>query len=164
MKTKKISIVGKSLAAILVISTAIVFATSAIALSGEAISNPDEKIIYEYLNTKTDDLMGKAGEGKFYSAFTILSTDRDKIYIYVMKARFVKQGNAAVQDDTVISPLVLYVKNTNEGMIIVGHEGPEDGMGWGRSLGRIFPENVNEPLRVFHEQYNEILSLHLLLL
>ncbi len=155
MKTKRISNVGRSLAAILVISTAIVFATSAIVLSGEAIANPDEKTIYEYLNTKTDDLMGKAGDGKFYSAFTILSTDRDKIYIYLMKARFVKQGNTAVQDDSVISPLVLYIKNTNEGIIIVGHEGPVDGIGWGQSLQRIFPENAREALRVFDEQYNE---------
>jgi beta-lactamase regulating signal transducer with metallopeptidase domain len=81
MKTKKISILGKALAAILVVSTAIVFATSAMALSGEAISNPDEKTIHEYLNTKTDNLSGKAREGKFYSAFTLLSTDRDKIYV-----------------------------------------------------------------------------------
>jgi hypothetical protein len=75
---------------------------------------------------------------------------------YVMKAEFVKQGNAVVQTNSVILPLVLYVKNTNEGMIIVGHEGPVDGMGYGRSLARIFPENVREIMRTLStEQYNE---------
>lgn len=156
MKIKRTSIIGKVLAILLVVSTAIVFSTSAIALSGEAISNPDEKTILEYLNTKTDDLSGKAREGKYYSAFTILSTDRDKIYVHVLKAEFVKQGNEIVLTNPVVSPLVLYVKNTNEGMIIVGHEGPVDGMGYGKSLARIFPENVREIMRAIStEQYNE---------
>ncbi len=58
----------------------------------------------------------------------------------------------------VISPLVLYVKNTKEGIIVTGHEGPVDGMGYGRSLGRIFPENVREILRATTEQHNELIS------
>lgn len=115
------------------------------------ITIEDEKIIQIYLDTKTDDLL-KARDGKVYSAFTILGTDKNRIYVWVEKIECAKEGNLIVQQDGAASPLVLYIKDTNNGIAIKGHKGPEDGEGYGRSIMKLFPENVRN---MINTDYNE---------
>jgi hypothetical protein len=45
------------------------------------ITQNDEKVILEYLDTKTDDIAYPSKGNKTYSAFNLLGTDIDKIYI-----------------------------------------------------------------------------------
>lgn len=115
------------------------------------ITTEDEKIIQEYLDTKTNDIL-KARDGKVYSAFTILGTDKDRIYVWVEKIEYAKEGNSIVQRDGTASPLVLYIKNINNGIEIKGHKGPEDGKGYGKSIMKLFPENVR---KMISTDYNE---------
>jgi len=53
------------------------------------ITPDDEKTIQEYCDMKTDDI-ARASEGKMYSAFKILGTDKDKIYIWLVKREYSK--------------------------------------------------------------------------
>ncbi|MFL0247109.1 hypothetical protein [Candidatus Clostridium stratigraminis] len=109
------------------------------------ISKDDEKIILEYLDTKTNDILAPLG-GKLYSAFTVLGTDDNKIYILMLKEEFIKHGNEMIQNGGVSAPMVLNVQ-TNDGKIkIIGHKYPRDGEEGSIDLKRLFPKNVRNVL------------------
>lgn len=115
------------------------------------ITKADEKTIEEYINTKTDDI-SSAREGKMYSAFALLGSDKDRIYLWVLKEEFVKAGDRIVQQNGVSLPVVLYVKDTGNGIEIKNHKYPEDGEGYGKSLKKLFPESV---INIISKNHNE---------
>lgn len=109
------------------------------------ITPNDEKTIQKYCDTKTDDI--DSSEGKRYSAFELLGTDKDRIYIWLIKTVYIKNEG---QDDTpesgssVSLPVVLYIKNDGKGITIISHKWPHDGKDWGRDVVRLFPPNIRK--------------------
>lgn len=90
------------------------------------ITPNDEKTIQEYCDTKTDDI-DISPEGKMYSAFELLGTDKDRIYIWLIKRMYIKnegQDEKPESGDTVSLPVDLYIKNDGKGISIIGHKYP----------------------------------------
>lgn len=115
------------------------------------ITKTDEKIILQYLDTKTNDI-NVAREGKMYSAFTVLGTDEDKIYIWLLKEGYFKEeGMLRVESGTSL-PVVLYIKNGKNGIEITNHKYPEDGIGNEKSMKKLFPYYVRYAI---NSNYNE---------
>lgn len=105
------------------------------------ITKEDEKIIQQYLDTKTNDI-SSTKSGKMYSAFILLGTDNDKIYVWMLKEECIKVGSGVIITNGVSSPLVLYVKTGEYGIKIKSHKSPKDGEGYGKSIKKLFPQNV----------------------
>lgn len=115
------------------------------------ITKTDEKIILQYLDTKTNDI-NIAREGKMYSAFTVLGTDEDKIYVWLLKEGYIKEEGKLRVESGISLPVVLYTKNGKNGIEITNHEYPEDGIGNEKSKKKLFPYNVRY---VIDSNYNE---------
>lgn len=115
------------------------------------ITKDDEKIILEYLDTKTNDISSPR-EGKMYSAFEILGTDSDKIYIWMLKVECLKQDNEVKMTNGVSLPIVLNVEVMEDKIEIKSHKYPEDGDLYAKSIKKLFPENVRN---VMSNKYNE---------
>ena len=108
------------------------------------ITEVDKKIIQEYLETKTNNISAPYNGGKMYSAFKILGTDNNKIYVWMLKHEYLKQTNELTGGVSI--PLVLYVKTKGNNIEIKKHKYPKEGEEYGRSLTKLFPENVREEM------------------
>lgn len=115
------------------------------------ITKEYEKIILEYLDTKTGDISSPRG-GKMYSAFIVLGTEEDKLYVWMLKEEYLKQGSEATMTSGVSLPLVLHIKTEKDKMKIINHKYPEDGESYSESLNKLFPENVRKEIS---NNYNE---------
>jgi hypothetical protein len=73
------------------------------------ITQNDKKIILNYLDTKTNDI-AYPSKGKMYSAFELLGTDKDKIYIWLVKEEYIKTGTNLERGQGVSLPVVLKIK------------------------------------------------------
>lgn len=109
------------------------------------VTKDDEKIILEYLDTKTNDILAPLGE-KMYSAFVVLGTDNNKIYIFMLKKDFIKHGNEMISNGGVSTPVVLSVETSDGKIKITGHKFPRDGEEGSRDAKRLFPRNVRSYL------------------
>ncbi|MEW9095481.1 MAG: hypothetical protein AB2417_10410 [Clostridiaceae bacterium] len=108
------------------------------------ITQTDEKIIQEYLDTKTNDISSPYRGGKMYSAFRILGTDSNKIYVWMLKYENLKQSNELTNGVSI--PIVLYIETKGDKIEIDNHKYPKDGVEYGRSLGKLFPQNVRDEM------------------
>ena len=115
------------------------------------ITRTDEKTILKYLDEKTDDI-NVAREGKMYSAFTVLGKDKDKIYIWLLKQGYFKEGDELILESGTSLPVVLYIKNGKNGIEITNHKYPEDGIGYPKSMKKLFPSYVENTIG---SNYNE---------
>lgn len=107
------------------------------------ISKDDEKQILEYLDTKTNDISrpSKGKNGKLYSSYKLLGIEQNKIYIWLVKEEYV--GDKSI-GNVVACPVVLYVKKDNHKILIKKHSFSEDGINYGKSIQKFFPENIRE--------------------
>lgn len=110
------------------------------------IRQVDEKIILDYLDNKTNDL-ASSQRGKMFSAFMLLGTTHDKIYLWVTKIEYLNVGNKITHEggDAVSAPIVLSVKKTDTSLNIISHKFPEDGKNFGKDVKRLFPPNIQFP-------------------
>ncbi|MEG0775688.1 hypothetical protein [Clostridium sp.] len=115
------------------------------------ITKEYEGVILEYLDKNTDDI-NSPRNGKMYSAFNVLGTDTDKIYVWMLKEEFLKQNSEINMTNGVSLPLVLYINTEKDKIEIINHKYPEDGEGYGRSLKKLFPQNV---IKVMNDNHNE---------
>ncbi|GEM_PF-980970 len=111
-----------------------------------SITKNDEKMILEYLDTKTDDIVSSKN-GKMYSSFKLLGTSDNKIYIWMSKVEyFYVDGKVTRKDgDAVSLPVVLDAKTTNNRLSIANHKYPEEGKNYGKSLKKLFPPYIKFP-------------------
>ena len=109
------------------------------------ITQNDEKTILDYLDTKTQDI-ANSSKGKVYSAFKIIGTEQDKIYIWLVKKEyFKKEGLSYLEDGSVVSlPVVLYAKRNESGISVIGHKFPPDGVDYGKKVTRLFPPYIRK--------------------
>ena len=106
------------------------------------VTKDDEKIILEYLDTKTNDISAPSG-GKMYSAFDVLGTDDNKIYIWVVKEQFIKHDSEMIQGTGGVSlPVVLNIKTIDGKIKVIDHKSPRDGNEGAKDIKKLFPENV----------------------
>lgn len=115
------------------------------------ITKDDEKVILEYLDKKTNDISSPRG-GKMYSAFDILGTDSNRIYIWMLKEECLKQGNEVKMTNGVSLPVVLNIEIVTNKIVIKSHKFPGDGEGNGESIKRLFPANV---INLMSNNHNE---------
>lgn len=110
------------------------------------ITQADEKIILDYLDNETNDL-ASPHRGKMYSAFNLLGTSRNKIYLWVTKIEYLQVGDKITHEggDAVSSHVVLYVKKTGKNFRILSHKFPDDGENYVKSLKKLFPPNILRP-------------------
>ena len=108
------------------------------------ITKNQEALILDYLDTKTNNIAYSKGAAMF-SAFKILGTDKDKVYIWLVKVEYFESqdtNNAPGTRQAVYVPVSLHVKEDATGFSIISHEFPRDGIYYGKDIGRIFPPNI----------------------
>lgn len=110
------------------------------------LTQADEEKILEYLDHKTDDI-ASAQMGKMYSAFKLLGSNKDKLYIWVSKVEYLNITGKLTHEggDAVSLPVVLEIKKTDNGFNIISHKYPKDGKDYGKSLNKLFPSNIKYP-------------------
>jgi len=109
------------------------------------VTKDDEKIILEYLDTKTNDILAPSG-GKMYSSFTVLGTDKNKIYIFMLKEEFMKHDSEMIRNGGVSTPLVLNVETIDGKMKITSHKFPGEGDKNAKDMKKLFPENIRNEI------------------
>ena len=114
------------------------------------ITEVDEKVILEYLDKNTDDIL-PATVGKLYSAFTILGTDKDKIYIWLLKEEYKKDDTSTAQSGVSL-PVVLYIKDNSNKIEITNHKIPKDGAEYEKDIKKLFPRNI---INIINNNNNE---------
>ena len=114
------------------------------------LTQSDEENIREYLDTKADDISSPFQGGKMYSAFKILGTDPDKIYLWMLKYEYLKPSNELTNG--VSLPVVLTI-GTNDGQIVIeNYSFPKDGNDYGPSLIKLFSQNVRDQISLNHNE------------
>ncbi|MEG6565701.1 hypothetical protein V6B95_01860 [Thermoanaerobacterium saccharolyticum] len=108
------------------------------------ITQNDKKIILNYLDTKTNDI-AYPSKGKMYSAFELLGTDKDKIYIWVVKEEYIKAGTNLESGQGVSLPVVLKIKKSSKGISIISHDFPKDGVNHNKDVKKLIPANIRFP-------------------
>lgn len=111
------------------------------------ITKEDEKVILEYLDTKTNDI-SLPRYGKMYSAFVVFGTDADKIYIWMLKEEYLNKNGQVTKASGVSLPVVLYAKAGKDKIEIEDHKYPEDGSRYVASIIKLFPESVRNQMFV----------------
>ena len=114
------------------------------------ITQADEKMIQEYLDTKTNDISAPYQKGEMYSAFKILGTDSNKIYVWMLKYEYLGQGKEPTNGGSI--PIVLYIEGKGDEIEIKNHKYPKDGQEYGKSLKKLFPQNVIEKMNNNHNE------------
>jgi hypothetical protein len=109
------------------------------------ITKDDEKVILEYLDKETNNI-ARSSEGKMYSAFKLLGTEKNKIYIWLVKIEYLKKGGQITHmgGGAVSLPVVLYARKDENGILITRHKFPSDGVHYGKSIMKLFPLKVRE--------------------
>lgn len=115
------------------------------------ITKVDERTISEYLDTKTNDILA-ATDGRVYSAFTILGTDKDRIYLWLLKEEYIKKDNDITLQSGVSLPVVLYIKDDGNNIEIISHKIPADGAEHEKTMRKLFPRNIRNNI---NHNYNE---------
>ncbi|MBU3091421.1 hypothetical protein K2F40_05320 [Clostridium sp. CM028] len=87
-----------------------------------------------------------------YSAFTVLGKDKDKIYIWLLKEGYFKEGDKLILESGIAIPVVLYIKNGKNGIEITNHKYPEDGIGYEKGMKKRFAYYVKNTIG---SNYNE---------
>lgn len=114
------------------------------------LTQQDEQMIEEYLDTRTEDISSPDQGGKMYSAFKVLGTDTDKIYLWMLKYEYLKQSNELTNG--VSLPVVLTIKTKDDQIIIEHHSFPKDGSAYGASLTKLFPQNIRDQISSNHNE------------
>lgn len=114
------------------------------------ITQADEQTIEEYLDTRTNDINSPFQGGKMYSAFKILGTDSDKIYLWMLKYEYLEQSNELTNG--VSLPIVLTIEVKDNQIAIENHSFPKDGNEYGPSLKKLFPQNVRDQISTNHNE------------
>ena len=117
------------------------------------ITEADEEIIQEYLDTKTNNISSPNQNGKMYSTFEILGTDSNKIYVWMLKYEYLGKGKGLTNGVSI--PIVLYIQAEEYEIRIKNHKYPKDGMEYGKSLKKLFPQNV---ITKMNNNHNELIK------
>ncbi|MFU0782398.1 MAG: hypothetical protein ACFWT2_04785 [Thermoanaerobacterium thermosaccharolyticum] len=80
-----------------------------------------------------------------YSAFELLGTDKDKIYIWLVKEEYIKTGTNLERGQGVSLPVVLKIKKSSKGISIISHDFPKDGVNHNKDVKKLFPANIRFP-------------------
>ena len=90
-----------------------------------------------------------------YSAFKLLGTSREKIYIWLVKVEYFNVDNKIIHEGggAVSVPVVLNFKKTSNNFSISSHKCPEDGKNFNKDVKKLFPSNIKFP------EYTEKLNL-----
>ncbi len=105
------------------------------------VAKEDEETILNYLDMQTDDI-SSPNLGKMYSAYEILGTDTNRIYMWVIKEECTIIGKDVNMSNGVSLPVVLYIQTMQDGIVIEDHKVPRDGVWYGQDIKQLFPENV----------------------
>jgi len=85
-----------------------------------------------------------------YSAFKILGTDPDKIYLWMLKYEYLKPSNKLTNG--VSLPVVLNIATKENQIVIENHCFPKDGNEYGPSLTKLFSQNVRDQISMKHNE------------
>ena len=108
------------------------------------ITENQEALLLEYLDTKTNNI-AYSKDAAMFSAFKILGTDKNKVYIWLVKIEYLEsqdKSNSLEARQAVHIPVSLHVKEDATGFSIISHEFPRDGIYYGKDVGKIFPPNI----------------------
>lgn len=109
------------------------------------VKEEDKEIITEYLNNKTGDQIVPSGV-ECYSAFEILGTSSDNIYLWVLKENISGCGGSM--------PVSLNVKKDKDNLDIISYKIPGDGDDYGKDIDKLFPKNVRKKIKCGVGEHN----------
>lgn len=138
------------ISSIFLLATIIIFSgcnlSKKVSTNNLEISKIDQKVILEYLDEKTDDILSSK-RGKVYSSFKLLGENKDEIYIWVVKLEYFNEGSEISHDggDAVSIPVVLKFKLKDNNISILSHKYPNDGQNYNQSVKKLFPNNIKFP-------------------
>lgn len=98
--------------------------------------------------------------GRVFCAYDVLGadmlSDRADVYVWALCAEYYREGEILTMGTASSLPVAMHMQISSGGYQMVSSEVPEDGIGYGASLQRIFPEAAIE--RMCHDNadcYNE---------
>jgi len=83
-----------------------------------------------------------------YSAFKILGTDAEKIYLWMLKYEYLEKSNELTNG--VSLPVVLTIKTKDDQIVIEKHNFPKDGSAYSTSLRKLFPQTIRDQISRNH--------------
>lgn len=111
------------------------------------LTNADKNIIKEYLETGEDTIVSNVDNGEIYTAFEVLGTSEDEIYLWVLQETSTGEGASV--------PVLMNANRENEVLSIDGYKMPGDGDMYGEDIKKMFPKYVQEKIFPGVEEYNK---------
>ncbi|MBY0755349.1 hypothetical protein K5V21_07750 [Clostridium sardiniense] len=113
------------------------------------ITEKDEETIREYIDNKTGNDIVVSDE-ETYSAFKILGSSDNEIYLWVLKENESGGGGSV--------PLVLEIKKENNNLNILSYKMPGSGDDYGKDIKEMFPKGVQNKIFSKPDAHNEMIS------
>lgn len=110
------------------------------------LTNADKNIIKEYLETGEDTIVSNFNNGEIYTAFEVLGTSEDEIYLWVLQETSTGEGASV--------PVLINANRENEVLSIEGYKMPGDGDMYGEDIKKMFPKYVQKKIFAETEEYN----------
>lgn len=110
------------------------------------ISKQDEALIEEYIN---QNLYEPVSDAKIHSIFEVLGSNMSKgeLYLWVIVQEVDQERN---KTGTILSgPVLLKVRQGEEGLQVLKHKEPGDGVQYNKDINKMFPEEVREKITYF---------------
>ncbi|MDZ5253619.1 hypothetical protein [Clostridium sp. LIBA-8841] len=112
------------------------------------ITEADNGIIREYIDNKTGNKI-VVNEGHVYSAFKVLGTDKNEIYLWVLKENSVGSGGSM--------PVLLKASRVNGELSITDFKIPRDGEEYVEDIKEMFPRYVRKQIYADVNTYNAMI-------
>lgn len=113
------------------------------------LSDNDQIIIREYLDNDTGRSL-TSNDSKSYSAFKVLGTSTNEIYLFVLKQNESGAGTA--------TPLVLTTEKKNGTLNITSFKMPGDGDSYSKDIKEMFPKSVQNQIFCDIDEYNQMIE------
>lgn len=113
------------------------------------ITEKDEETIREYIDNKTGNYIVMSDE-ETYSAFKILGSSDNEIYLWVLKENESGGGGSV--------PLVLEAKKENNNLNILSYKMPGSGDDYGQDIKELFPKEVQNKIFSNGNTHNEMIN------
>ncbi|MDM0469097.1 hypothetical protein QTG95_07200 [Clostridium perfringens] len=113
------------------------------------ITEADSEVIREYIDNNTGNKIA-VNEGEVYSAFKILGTSKDEIYLWVLKEN--SSGSASSL------PVLLKASRVKEELSITDFRIPSDGDAYVDDVNEMFPRYVRKQIYSDINTHNDMIN------
>lgn len=108
-----------------------------------SLTKTDINNIEKYLDKK---VMNPEFSGKIYSAHKVFMEQNEKIYIWALLQEYYKKNDKTEPGTGWSVPLVLYIEENPNGIIIKNHIAPGDGDLYSEDIKKLFPIEIQQQI------------------